>query len=237
MPKTITKTVYTFQELLEANKAGTITATAVERARNWLREGATDHDWYEHTQETWATALGQLGFMEAEIAFSGFWSQGDGASFTCKQGVDKNTLIEFLTTDIAPSEQIAGDPEDFRPWVVHKISGKPNVNPQWVDLLAFDLDLSVTRFSSQYSHKRTCRFGADWDGPRQLNGISPEQNTALELLLTSLCDAGELLRLDLCDAIYKDLEEEYEYLTSDKSLIEDSDSNDYTFDANGRRDG
>lgn len=49
--------------------------------------------------------------------------------------------------------------------------------------------------------------------------------------------AAEQLRLDLCGAIYKDLEEEYSYRTADEQLAEDAEANDYTFDANGRRDG
>lgn len=237
MPKTITKTVYTFQELLDACKAKEVTGAAVEKARAWLIEGATSHDWWDFTYEWWAKALSQVGFMEAEIAFSGFWSQGDGASFTCKGGVDKNALIEFLTADIKPSESVSGDPEDFRPRIVHDISGKPNANPRWVDLLVFDLDLNIARLSNQYSHKRTCTFNAEWDGGHQLDHLSVSGAASMELLLTSLRGAGEQLRLGLCDAIYKDLEEEYGYRVADAQLIEDSDANDYTFDVNGRRDG
>lgn len=236
MPKQITKTVYSFQELLDGNKAGTIKTAAVDRAREWLREGTTHFDWWNFTYERWTKALEQIGFMKPDISFSGFWSQGDGASFACKGGVDKYGLIEFLTTAIEPSESVQGEPEDFRPRIVHDINGKPNVNPQWIDLLSFDLDISVTRTSHSYAHSRTCRFLADWDG-RQLNGITPEENTRLELLLASFQDAGEQLRLDLCAAIYKDLEEEYEYRTGDPQLAEDSNSNEYTFDSNGRLDG
>jgi len=83
MPKTITKevTLYTFKELVDLEKVGTL-KRACERARAWLQEGQTDHDWWDHTYDTWKSALAQIGFDNADISFSGFWSQGDGASFT-----------------------------------------------------------------------------------------------------------------------------------------------------------
>ena len=57
---------------------------AQERARDWYRR-AFEHDdmWHEHTLDEWKAELAEMGFVDADIAFSGFWSQGDGASFTC----------------------------------------------------------------------------------------------------------------------------------------------------------
>ncbi len=43
------------------------------------------HDWYEFTVSDWKEKLATLGYLgEIEINFSGFSSQGDGASFTCR---------------------------------------------------------------------------------------------------------------------------------------------------------
>lgn len=41
--------------------------------------------WYEHIIESQVNVLLEHGFEDAEIQFSGFYSQGDGASFTCKR--------------------------------------------------------------------------------------------------------------------------------------------------------
>lgn len=41
--------------------------------------------WYEPLIEDAVNELAENGFEDAEIAFTGFWSQGDGASFTCKR--------------------------------------------------------------------------------------------------------------------------------------------------------
>lgn len=42
------------------------------------------HDWYEYTYEYYENKLEKLGFTNIDFEFSGFWSQGDGASFTAK---------------------------------------------------------------------------------------------------------------------------------------------------------
>ena len=41
-----------------------------------------DTDWYESTIECWTEKLEAMGFTSVDISFSGFSSQGDGASFT-----------------------------------------------------------------------------------------------------------------------------------------------------------
>lgn len=55
---------------------------AKEKALNWLTECATDYEWYDLLLEEWKAKLADLGYIDADIKFSGFWSQGDGASFT-----------------------------------------------------------------------------------------------------------------------------------------------------------
>lgn len=56
---------------------------AKERARNWWREaGADDNYWSEPVVAEWKWLLDQKGFYGVEINWTGFWSQGDGASFT-----------------------------------------------------------------------------------------------------------------------------------------------------------
>lgn len=57
---------------------------AKETARDWFREGCCDDSfWYEHIYEEWKAELESMGFGDPDINFSGFSSQGDGASFTC----------------------------------------------------------------------------------------------------------------------------------------------------------
>ena len=228
MPKTITKevTLYTFKELVDLEKFGTLTR-ACEKARQWLQEGQTDHDWWEHTYATWKSALDQIGFKDADISFSGFWSQGDGASFTCKS-VDMEQLIGFLLSDAQPNKVISydGKTEDFRGWILHKVGGKPEADAKF-DKLIGKVYAEVTRISRQYSHHNTCDFGLNEDDSEFF------ESTANQKLANELGVLCERLRVDTCHAIYKDLEEEYEWLTKDEQLIETAEANDYTFNENG----
>ncbi len=72
--ETTTRTIYTFDELSDAAK---------EKARDWYREGiAGDSYWHEWIIEYAKTIGAILGIDIDDVYFSGFWSQGDGASFT-----------------------------------------------------------------------------------------------------------------------------------------------------------
>jgi len=56
-----------------------------ERARDWYRHvSAGDNYFSEFIIEDWKARLEKKGFNSPEISYSGFSSQGDGASFTCK---------------------------------------------------------------------------------------------------------------------------------------------------------
>lgn len=57
---------------------------AKETAREKVRESETGDEWWDFIYDDWKERLEKKGFMVPDIAFSGFWSQGDGASFTCK---------------------------------------------------------------------------------------------------------------------------------------------------------
>ena len=63
--------IYQFSELSEKAKE-----KAIETHRNWY----VDHDWYEHNYDCFKEEHPQ--YTDCEIQFSGFYSQGDGASFT-----------------------------------------------------------------------------------------------------------------------------------------------------------
>jgi hypothetical protein len=162
MPRTITKTVYSFRKLLALNKEDKIAQKAVERARSWLQEANTDHDWCSYVLELWEQALDQIGFEDAKIAFRGFWSQGDGASFTAS--VDLHKLVAFLADTIEPKDKIevVEGQEEFLPYVVHLLGGKPT-NPKYRRLLLVRehiRDVAVERTGHHYTHEHTCRFTA-----------------------------------------------------------------------------
>jgi hypothetical protein len=229
MPREITKTVYTYQELLDLHKAGKATSKAIDRAKDWLRQGVSDYEWYDCLFDRWTEALAQIGFSDAKLQFRGFWSQGDGASFTADIELDK--LADFLATDIAPSEKIEGDPEDFRPWLVH-MAGTVGTNPKYrrlATLRYYCNPCKVERTSSHYCHENTCKVSVYLDRARP--------GSHIEKLLDEFEKDAEALRLALSKALYRDLETDYDYLTSDESLAENAESNGYTFTITGAREG
>lgn len=67
------------------------------RARDWWREASAaydDIDWSESVILEWRWLLWNKGFEGVDIGFSGFWSQGDGASFTAKH-IDFERFFKF----------------------------------------------------------------------------------------------------------------------------------------------
>lgn len=81
--------------------------SAKERARDWYREGALDYEWWEFIYEDWKTWLENSGFESPEINFSGFWSQGDGASFTCRS-FDLTAFCNMLANPDTAKEKRLG---------------------------------------------------------------------------------------------------------------------------------
>lgn len=60
-----------------------------------LVDRLTGDDWWECAISDRLDELREMGFLEPDIEFTGFWSQGDGASFTC-DGVDLPVLLKHL---------------------------------------------------------------------------------------------------------------------------------------------
>lgn len=228
MPTEITKTVYTFAELKSLVEAGDLPESTLDKARQFLDD--TDEPyWSEDAIETWTTALEQIGFSEVDIRFSGFYCQGDGASFSAKY-VDSETLIEFLSTARDSSESITVDSkgkEDFRGWILDRIGWNGidfNHRWQWLAAFADTLDVRCTRGHSHYVHENTCELTID-DNYGHTELVSAE--------IESLQQFADDFRREVSQAIYSSLEEEYEHIRSDEYLQETAECNGWKFDCSG----
>ena len=74
--ETIVKTYLKFTELSEAQQ---------DQVIDKLSDINVDYiQWHESIYEYYSDKLKALGFYDIKFEFSGFWSQGDGASFTAK---------------------------------------------------------------------------------------------------------------------------------------------------------
>lgn len=232
--RTIQVARYTYADLIALEEAGKGQSGAKDKAQQWLRDAAVDDHWYEYTLELWTGALAQMGFSDAEIAFSGFWSQGDGASFT--SNIDFPVLVGVMSNDsIVPQDSIGYDAaqkkELFVPWVFHKIGWtKYHTEPKRRHLLKFHeeglIDGSVVRTDHHYSHYNTCTLELEMCEEQVLDGDhggSPAYKSKYRLVreyFDGLVSDVEQLRKELCQAIYNSLEEEYEWRQSDESIME-----------------
>ncbi len=194
--KTKTIELYEFSELSDKVKA-----KVLDRERYINVEGI---QWYDFVFEEWNTKLSELGFPDADISFTGFYSQGDGASFTCK-GVDV-------------------------PLFIAKQNSKDRFKALLTDIEAERIELiaSVDRIDHHYSHAYTVKANTEL---YYLEDQEPEYS--LEQLEGELCNFITETVRTLSRLIYRELEKEYEGLTSDEAVKDCIESNEYTFRANG----
>lgn len=156
MPKTtICTDVFTFDMLSDKAK---------EKARDWWREGGLDYEWWNFATTEWEqTTLPEQGFPNAEISFSGFWSQGDGASFT--SGFDFAKYCESHGVTIRPMIQ------------------------RLIDNGMIVISGEFSRSSHHYSHENTVTFDYEiW-----INGDYPNIEASLESILKNVKEDGRVL--------------------------------------------
>ena len=176
--------LYRFEELNEEAKT-----KALETLRGWNVENC---DWYEASFYDWTMKLEEMGYINSDIQFSGFWSQGDGACFS--SGID---LAKWLEGRRIKSKY-------------QKLVGKA---------------ILTIGTSGRYSHEYSMGLSLDL-----LEDLTEKQSILLDELTDIVIEEAR----DTAKQIYRDLEKEYEYMTSDEALTEYFTDNDYDFEANGK---
>lgn len=212
MPQELTITAYKFQEL---------STKAKQRAMEKLQP---DGDWwYEHIFEEAKTDGEQHGFSIHNIYFSGFWSQGDGASWTGY--VDMVRWLERNKQNDARAHVLIALMEED--WVERKVE--------------------ITRNSYSYSHSNTMRMEywgrvgpTHYDQENTLErgifaGISVANllESIPEGAFQDLADEAEQAARSYADEIYKKLNAEWDWLCSEEVIAELCDCNEYLFDEAG----
>lgn len=210
MPRTVTKQVFTFEELSDKAK---------EKARDWLRElQAQDSDWWDSVYDD-AESIGKLMGIEMDqkpvklygggtrydpaIWFSGFASQGDGACFEGRYAYAKGGAAKVKA--YAPQDE-----------TLHRIADGLQALQK-----AHGYRLSCTvKHSGHYYHSGCTDFEV-----MKGDDYAPEEAEK---------ELKRLLR-QFMDWIYKQLEEEDEYRNSDEAIDESIIANGYEFEADGSR--
>jgi len=238
MPEQITITVYKYDELQ---------GRAKERAQATLSEWATDHEWWDGVYESAKEDGAKRGFEIEDIRFSGFWSQGDGASWTGI--VDVKQFLEWMLEqpeDTPAHRWIDADRHRYLCLIELMKDG-------WVERT-----VNVTRDGYHYVHENTTgpESSVDWGALASEMGVGCD-NDGLESVLHSegvlkgasvvgVAEGIDVTGLidDLDDKIkeevrsfsreiYQMLEKEHDWLTKDEQLSEMADANEYRFDESG----
>jgi hypothetical protein len=204
---------------------------AKEKALAWF-SNSLDYEWWEGAYDLAKEDGKEKGFDIDDIRFSGFWSQGDGASWTGTVHL-KWFLEHHLKED---------NPDHHRYFVLQAL-----LDEGWVEKY-----VTIERRGFHYVHADMMREGGvslsaledlDEDSEERLQHDGPLQRANVYQLHVGIdTDAlvDDLLEWvieearEFADKIYKDLEQEYEDLTSEESLLSAAYANGWRFDEDGR---
>ncbi len=227
----VTTKVYTYNELNDAAKA---------KAREWWRDGGLDYDWWDSTYEDAVTIAALFGLeiktsiekyhvmgrggkpgtdrqrVRTHIMFTGFWSQGDGACFEGRYEYKAGALKAVKS--YAPLDKKLHE-------IVRELQAAQKAARNRIKL-------DIRHADNHYVHERTmsmeldaeCDFDSRGRELPQEKWITNDQRKAV---------AEALIRF--ANWIYRRLEEEHEYLTSDEAVAETITANEYEFTEDGER--
>ena len=214
MPEVICTTVYQFPELSDAAK---------DKARSWYRELGPHDDWCDAVYEDFERICDILGIRlkttparlmgggtrsEPCIWFSGFWSQGDGA---CLEGY------------LSHAKGAAARIRDYVPQdaTLHSIADRL----QAIQRRNFYQLAAEISHRGRYYHEYTMSVDVTRDSPSWQPPTADAEETVVEAIR------------DLARWLYRQLQTEYDHLTSDETIEDGIIVNEYTFTAGGRRFG
>jgi hypothetical protein len=206
--ETTTRTLYEFAELGDAAK---------ERARDWFREGALDHEWYDYIYDD-AKAVGALmGITVDTIHFSGFACQGDGACFVGSYEYSPGG-IKAVRTYAPEDDTLLAVARALRDAKARGVQRQPDAVRR---TNKYELSATVEHGDSNYCHESSVLIDV-------YHGVfdHADEDTSYEVT--------EALR-DFMRWIYQNLEREYDYLLSDESVDANIRANEYEFTEDGRR--
>jgi hypothetical protein len=203
---------------------------AKEKALMWF-SSTLDYEWWEGTYDSAKEDAKAKGFDIEDIRFSGFWSQGDGASWT-----GSVRIKEFLDYHLKED-----NPDYGRYFVLQAL-----LDEDWVEKY-----VTIERYGYLYVHSYQMREGGvslsaldglDEDSEERLQADGPLQRADVYQLHVGIDTDALVVKLlewiikearEYADGIYADLEAEHEHLTSEESLIEGAYSNGWRFDEDG----
>lgn len=215
MPRIKETTVYSFDELSD---------NAKKEAREWFRQDYPSSDWWDLVFDDASNIASAFGLTIAgtkettrygrpynspDIRFSGFWSQGDGASYV--------GTYEFKADALEAVKAIAPTDEKLHDIIVALMAAQADASNR--------INYNVTQ-SGNYEHSNTMQFELcdhDSDGNElDLHGITLDMECAVIRPLRAFADW-----------IYRSLETEHDWLCSDEQVDVFIRVNEYEFNEHG----
>lgn len=202
--KTITRTIllFTAAELKEADPQ------AFEKAREKYNDAELDLEWWRTVYDEFLQIAPLMGFsVESDnIQFSGFWSQGDGASFTGSAvfAVDALEKVKSYAPQDTTLHAIAKDCGDYG---------------------AQGIRCRIERISSHYCHENTISVE---DNVWTLDAEGELQDCTEEAADNVRDTCRALMRW-----LYGQLEKEHTYRSGEECFLETAAANEWTFTADG----
>lgn len=215
------KTKFPFSELSKE---------AQSKALDELRDINVQHDsWHSDVIDYFKEEMEKFGLDDVEVSYSGFFSQGDGASFTADVTDTQKFMKEALLLE---SDEWLDLGDNVKP--------KDELDALRSDLLDIGFDtrekltpenflISIKRTSSRYYHENTIEGDVDIeDVPESIEDEFP-YDRYIEKLTEHVTNWARRKSKKL----YSDLEKEYDFLTSDEEVQETIENNDYEFTEDG----
>lgn len=210
--RTIQTTGFHYSELSERAK---------EKAREWYRTSSQDDNFFAECVCEDAATIGALMGIDINqkpvklmngstrydpaIYYSGFWSQGDGASFDCEYRYAKGSVkaVASLTGNDKTLVRIASGLQAIQKRHFYKLRAKSKVSGNYVHSGCMGVDV--------------------WHADDEYRDIGEAESEITECLR------------DFANWIYRQLETEYDYQNSDSAVAESIECNGHEFTEEGER--
>lgn len=203
---------YTFDELSPGAKQN-----AIDSNRDYSTEG---YDWWDPIIEGFKENMGEIGVADVDCQFSGFNSQGDGASFTGKVN-DNKTFLKAI--GITPTSVGLGDKTSKKFYTAF-------------DSIAENVYITIQRNDRNHYHHNTISANVEVDGDEEIE-LDLGPGMIIDIDVNDICEKIEPYITDWArdksKDLYKDLENYYEELSSDETIASDLEAGGHTFDKEG----
>lgn len=162
--------------------------------------------WYECIEEDFKEKLTSSGYNDIEVTWSGFWSQGDGASFTGELWTTEDVL-----------KRLYPEHEELKQSIKNMIIDNVKIN------------IVRNNYYSHYVHSNTIFAELDIYNLDYILEDYPRLESKIYKVLKIIESNANNEIKQLSDTYYENLREYYHEMVSDDQVLETLEANDYEF--------